>query len=76
MNFPMLLLFLITLLTANMETKTIQQKEFSVIGIAARTSNVKEMSGKGIIGAQWSRFFTESILDKIPNKADSNILGV
>jgi predicted transcriptional regulator YdeE len=56
--------------------KTIEQKDFYIVGITARTSNTKEMSGKGIIGSQWSRFFTEGIHDKIPNKADSNILAI
>ncbi len=59
-----------------MQTKAIEKEEFTIIGIAAKTSNAKEMSGQGIIGDQWDRFFTEGIADKIPNKTDRNILAL
>ena len=60
----------------NMEPKIVEQKEFSVIGIEARTNNSKEMTGTGIIPKQWDRFFKENIPAKIPGKVDSNILVV
>lgn len=63
-------------LEGNMETKILEQKEFSVIGIEARTSNSKEMTGDGIIPKQWEKFFKENIPGKIPGKVDSNIVVV
>jgi predicted transcriptional regulator YdeE len=59
-----------------MQSQIIEEKEFTIIGISARTSNAQEMGGQGIIGNQWNRFFSESILSKISNKADSNILAI
>jgi predicted transcriptional regulator YdeE len=47
-----------------------------VVGISTRTTNAKEMSGKGVIAQQWDRFMKEGLLSKIPNKVDSNILAV
>lgn len=38
-----------------------------LVGITARTSNAKEMSGKGKIAALWQRFWEEGILSQIPN---------
>lgn len=49
---------------------------FAVIGISARTNNAREMTADGLIGKQWDRLFKEKILQKIPNKADSNIIAV
>ena len=49
---------------------------FTVVGIATRTTNAKEMSGKGVIAGQWDRFMKEGLLSKIPNKIDSNIVAV
>jgi len=63
-------------LEGNMETKIVEQREFSVIGIEARTNNSKEMTGTGIIPKQWDRFFKENIPAKIPGKVDSNIVVV
>ena len=56
--------------------KTTTEKGFTVVGISARTSNAKEASGEGIIGKQWDRFMKESLLGKISNKVDSNIVVV
>jgi len=56
--------------------KLVQQADFTVIGIAVRTSNAKEMTADGVIGKQWGRFMTEGILGKIPNKADKTIVAV
>ena len=54
----------------------VEQAGFTVVGIAIRTSNANEMSGKGVIPQQWNRFMSEDLLGKIPNKVDSNILAV
>jgi predicted transcriptional regulator YdeE len=59
-------------LTPNIVTET----GFTVVGVAARTTNADEMSGKGVIANQWARFMKEGLLSKIPNRADSNILAV
>lgn len=57
-------------------TPTSHQPGFTVIGISARTTNAKEMSGEGVIGKQWDRFMKEGLLSKIPNRVDANILAV
>jgi len=49
---------------------------FVVIGIAARTSNATEMTGKGIIGKQWGGFVQDNLLSQIPNKLDSAIVAI
>ncbi|MCW7492339.1 effector binding domain-containing protein [Leptospira sp. 2 VSF19] len=38
-----------------------------LVGIIARTSNAKEMAGKGKIAALWQKFWEEGILSQIPN---------
>jgi predicted transcriptional regulator YdeE len=59
-----------------MEPKIVEQQQFAVIGIQARTSNAKEVTGGGAIPRQWDRFFKEGIADRIPNKVDSTIYAV
>lgn len=59
-----------------MSPKRIEQSGFTVIGIAIRTSNAKEMSGDGVIGKQWGRLFSDGVLARIPNKADPSIVAV
>ena len=54
----------------------VEQTGFTVVGIAIRTSNANEMSGKGVIPQQWDRFMNERLLGNIPNKVDPNILAV
>jgi len=54
------------------QTKTVDQKEFTVIGISTRTNNAREAAGNGVIANQWERFYKDGILDKIPNKADAD----
>jgi predicted transcriptional regulator YdeE len=49
---------------------------FSVIGISCRTDNAREVKGEGCIGKQWGRLFAESLLAKIPGRADRNIIAV
>jgi len=63
-------------LGAAVEPRIVEQPEFSVIGIQARTSNAKEMTGGGVIPKQWDRFFKQGIADKILNKVDSTIYAV
>jgi predicted transcriptional regulator YdeE len=63
-------------LEGSMQPKIVEQKQFSVIGIEARTNNSKEMTGTGIIPKQWDRFFKENIPAKIPGKVDSNFVVV
>jgi len=53
-----------------------QQESFTVVGIAARTTNAKEMTADGVIGKFWARLFQEGLIAKIPNKADTSILAV
>jgi predicted transcriptional regulator YdeE len=61
---------------AEKETRVIEQQEFSVVGIQARTSNAREIAGSGAIPTQWEKFFKGGIGDKIPNKAGSTIYAV
>ncbi|HEX6467005.1 MAG TPA: GyrI-like domain-containing protein [Terriglobales bacterium] len=49
---------------------------FTVVGIQVRTTNSAEETGSGAITQQWQRFMTDSLLDKIPHKSDSNIIAV
>jgi predicted transcriptional regulator YdeE len=48
----------------------------SVIGIAARTTNAKEMSGEGVIADQWKRVMAGGIIEQITNRADSSIIAM
>jgi predicted transcriptional regulator YdeE len=59
-----------------MNPKVVDEAGFTVIGIAVRTTNAKEMGPDGVIGKQWGRFMQENLLGQIPNKADSSIIGV
>jgi predicted transcriptional regulator YdeE len=61
---------------ANMGPEIVELKEFTVLGIEARTNNSKEMTGAGIIPKQWDKFFNENIPARIPGKVDSNIVVV
>ena len=60
----------------DMNPKAVQQEAFTVVGIAARTSNAKERTAEGVIGKQWQRLMKEAALATIPNKADGNIVAV
>ena len=60
----------------DVNSKTVQQRAFTVVGIAARTSNAKEGTPEGVIGKQWQRLRKEGLLGEIPNKADGNIVAV
>jgi len=61
---------------SSLTPKIVEGQEFTVVGISTRTTNAKEMSGKGVIAQQWERFMKESLLSKIHNKVDSNIRAV
>ena len=59
-----------------MNRKVIQQAAFTLVGIAVRTSNAKEMTAEGVIGKQWGRFMADGLPGKIPNKVDKEIVAV
>jgi predicted transcriptional regulator YdeE len=59
-----------------MNPQVVEEAGFSVIGIAERTTNAKEMSGEGVIGKQWGRFMQQNLAAQISNKADSSIIAV
>ena len=59
-----------------MNPKVVERGAFTVVGIAVRTSNAREMTANGIIGKQWGRLMQEGLLAKILNKEDQNIVAV
>jgi predicted transcriptional regulator YdeE len=61
--------------TPDMNPRVEDQAAFTMVGIAVRTSNVKEMTAEGMIGKQWARLMQENLLRNIPNKADANIVA-
>jgi predicted transcriptional regulator YdeE len=61
---------------SGMNPKVVQQSGFTMVGMAVRTSNAKEMTADGLIGKQWARVMQEAVLAKIPNKADKSIVAV
>jgi predicted transcriptional regulator YdeE len=56
--------------------RVVIQVQFTVVGIAVRTSNTKEATADGVIGKQWERLMKERLLAKIPNKVDSAIVAI
>ena len=67
----MILVAFTSLLWSGMtQTKAVDQKEFTVVGISARANNAQEAAGNGVIAKQWEKFYKEGILDKIPHKVD------
>ena len=58
------------------QAKVTMVEAFDVIGIECRTNNAKEASGKGCIGPNWGRLMSESLLDKIPGRADKSTIAV
>jgi predicted transcriptional regulator YdeE len=81
MRFSPLSVLLALLVSASlgdtgMNPKVVERGAFTVVGIAARTSNAREMTADGIIGKQWGRLMQEGLLAKIPDKADQNIVAV
>jgi predicted transcriptional regulator YdeE len=71
-----LLLLSIFLAAESSAPRVVHQQTFSVMGIEVRTTNAKEASSEGVIGRQWQKFFQEGVLQKIPNRADSNLYAV
>jgi len=59
-----------------MKPRIVERDGFAVIGIAVRTNNAKEMTSEGLIGKQWGRFVQGGLLEKIPHRADQNIVAV
>ena len=51
-----------------MNYEIIKLPKMMIAGIDVYTSNKEEFSGNGKIPALWARFYSENILDKIPNK--------
>jgi predicted transcriptional regulator YdeE len=76
LTFSVLLLSTVVLQGSGMQPKILGVKEFSVIGIEARTNNAKEMTDGAVIPKQWNRFFAEGILDRIPNKVNETIYAL
>jgi predicted transcriptional regulator YdeE len=60
----------------SLPTRIAPEPGFMVVGISARTTNAREMSGRGIIGEQWARFVKDGLLGKIPKRVDSNIVAI
>jgi predicted transcriptional regulator YdeE len=56
--------------------RIVEQKDFIVVGIAARTNNSRESTPAGVIGKEWARFMQDGVLEKIPNKLDHSIVAV
>jgi predicted transcriptional regulator YdeE len=61
---------------AAMKSRTVRQAGFTVVGIAGRTSNAKEMTAEGIISKQWERLMKEALLSRIPNRMDAAVVAV
>ncbi len=49
---------------------------FTMVGIEARTSNAREMTGAGVIPAMWERLRNDNLLSEIHNRADSRIIAL
>jgi predicted transcriptional regulator YdeE len=56
-------------------SKTLHEPQI-VIGIRIRTSNSRELSGEGKIGALWQRFFQDNLLEQIPNRTSDSFYVV
>ncbi len=50
-------------------------KGFKIIGISTRTTN-KNNQSKQDLEKLWERFYSEKIIEKIPNKSSSQILSI
>lgn len=50
-------------------------KGFKIIGISVRTTNKNNQSQQDL-GKLWNIFFSENIIDKIPNKISGNIITI
>ena len=54
----------------------VEQPGFLFIGVAARTTNAKEMSGEGVIADQWERVMAGGIIEQIPNRTDNGVIAM
>ncbi len=52
------------------------KKDFLVCGISIRTNNTLEMTEEGKIKKLLERFFTENLLERIPNKVGADLFSV
>ncbi len=50
-------------------------KGFKIIGISVRTTNKNNQSQQDL-EKLWGKFFSENIIEKIPNKVSSNIITI
>jgi predicted transcriptional regulator YdeE len=53
-----------------------QHGGFYIAGLAARTNNAREMSGRGKIGHLWRDFLQPNMAAKIPNKVGVDLFAV
>jgi predicted transcriptional regulator YdeE len=60
----------------DVDPKFVNKAGFFIIGIEVRTSNRDEMTDKGKIGGQWSKFHSENVLARIPGKCGDAVLGM
>jgi predicted transcriptional regulator YdeE len=58
------------------DNKRIQMKSFKFIGKFVKTTNEAEMTGNGVIPAQWESFYKDQTLDTIPSKKNSKIMAI
>jgi len=56
--------------------KIATQPEMFVVGISQRTNNAAENGSVGVISKTWERFVKEELLQKIPSRADPNIIAL
>jgi predicted transcriptional regulator YdeE len=54
----------------------VRMESFLVVGTEARTTNNREMSGQGAIGALWGRLAKEALLERIPSRVDDRIIAL
>ncbi|HKV39839.1 MAG TPA: GyrI-like domain-containing protein [Blastocatellia bacterium] len=57
-----------------MDARIVNGGAFRVIGVAIRTSNKVEMGSDGKIGKLWAEFLSGGLVDRIPGRADHNIV--
>jgi predicted transcriptional regulator YdeE len=61
---------------AQMDMVKLHVDSFWVMGVETRTTNARETTANGEIPKLWKRLFTEGLLSRIPNRADSRIAVV
>ena len=67
---------LLPLMADEMNLVKLHVDSFSVIGIAARTTNAQEASGDSAIGKLWGRLASEDLLSHIPHRVDAHVVAV